>query len=206
MGVELGFNQVEASLAELHGIASDKRIAFGGRLKQLLKQGLTDVKRRPGRGKAGSYSFADLMRFAVALDFIQAGLMPQMAAQLISDKWSWGVLIVSLSHCSMEGPVHPDSVDFWVIEPEALRSLTAEGDQPRFGSDWIRVVSPNELTKLLADPAASPSSGRRWRTLVINGHELTQRVISIVVAAGYATADELRDDLREAVNTATGND
>lgn len=203
--VQFSFGQVEAVCADLNRIASDKRVAFVGRLKQLQKQGLTDKGSRPGRGKAGSYSFADLMRFVIGVELIQAGMMPQRAARTVNGSWS--LLRTSIFLCSFavedtighsEGPVR----HLWMLDVEALQPLTHRGVGEWDDQERINAVPIEEAAKELERGFSSDpdNAGEAWRTLVLNGHNLTQRVMKIIAFHfGWFTRKELRDDIRAEV-------
>ena len=76
------FGGVEAALARLHNIASDKRTAFQARLKNFLRLGLvSDVK--AGRGKAASYNAGHVLLLALALEMTQVGVGPDAAVRII---------------------------------------------------------------------------------------------------------------------------
>jgi len=79
---ELTFSSLEASLARSHDIASDKRIAFQGRLKTLLRLGFpAEIKK--GKGRAAAYSAGDAIRMAVYVELAEFGLTPERAVELI---------------------------------------------------------------------------------------------------------------------------
>src|SRR3569833_427843 len=80
MGFEVSFNEVEAMLAQQHGIASEKRIAFEGRLKTILRLGLP-AGIMQGRGRAARYSAGDVAMMALYVDLSQLGLNPDRAIQ-----------------------------------------------------------------------------------------------------------------------------
>lgn len=195
---EFSFGQVEAVCAALNRIADDKRVAFMGRLKQLQKQKLTNPESRPGRGKAGTYTFGDLMRFVIALELIQAGIMPQMAARLVNG--SWDVLRMNIYTCSF---TPEDTIGFsrkpteylWMLSVEALRGLTSEGEGEWDHMERIMAVPIQEAAKQLARGVGhNPEAyGEGWRTLVLNGYNLTQRVMRVVAFHfGYASRVEMR--------------
>ncbi|WP_150291661.1 hypothetical protein [Sphingobium estronivorans] len=83
MQIEMGFSAVEAMLARIHNVADDKRIAFQGRLKSLLKAGLLPHVQQ-GRGKAAVYGAGDVAILALALEFAQMGVGPERAVEIIS--------------------------------------------------------------------------------------------------------------------------
>lgn len=206
MGVGFTFGQIEAVCADLNRIAPDKRVAFVGRLKQLQKQGLTEGQ-RPGRGKAGTYSFGDLMRFVIAIELIQAGIMPQMAAKLVAGSWS--LLRMNIYVCSF---APEDTIGFtskpteylWMLNVEALRALTSEGEGEWDHMERISAVPIEEAAEALAKGVSTEPSifGESWRTLVLNGYNLTQRVMKVVAFHfGYASRLELRRDINEEIET-----
>lgn len=200
--VEFSFGQVEAVCAELNRIASDKRVAFMGRMKQIQKWFTEDEKeRRPGRGKAGTYSFGDLMRFVIAIELIQAGIMPQMAAKLVAGSWS--LLRMNIYICSF---APEDTIGFtskpteylWMLNVEALRPLTTEGEGEWDHMERIRAVPIEEATGALTKGVSTDPTiyGESWRTLVLNGYNLTQRVMKVVAFSfGYASRLALREDI-----------
>jgi hypothetical protein len=204
--IEFSFGQIEAVCADLNRIASDKRVAFMGRMKQLQKQGLTHKGKRPGRGKAGSYSFGDLMRFVIAVELIQAGIMPQMAARLVNG--SWDLLRTNIYVCSF---APEDTIGFakkpteylWMLDVEALRSLTRRGEHESDYMERIQAVPLEEAAKALTEGLSTDPEvfGESWRTLVLNGHNLTQRVMkNIAFNFGWATRQELRDDIEAEID------
>lgn len=76
MSFDMSFNEVEALLAQTHGVASEKRIAFQGRLKTILRLGLPSGIMQ-GRGRAARYSAGDLAMMALYVDLSQLGLNPE---------------------------------------------------------------------------------------------------------------------------------
>jgi hypothetical protein len=204
--VEFSFGQIEAVCADLNRIASDKRVAFMGRMKQLQKQGLTDKGKRPGRGKAGAYSFGDMMKFVIAMEFIQAGLMPQVAAKLVTG--SWDLLRFNIYSCSFApedtvGFSKPPTQYLWMVDVEALRPLTARGEHPADHWDRIRTVPLEEAAKVLTEGVSADPEifGESWRTLVLNGNNLTQRVMkNIAFHFQWASRQELRDDIEAEIH------
>jgi hypothetical protein len=203
---EFSFGQIEAVCADLNRIASDKRVAFMGRMKQLQKWFTENEKeRRPGRGKAGTYRFGDLMRFVIGIELIQAGIMPQMAARLVSGSWS--LLRMNIYICSF---APEDTIGFtskpteylWMLNVEALRGLTSEGEGEWDHMERINAVPLQEAAEALAKGVSTEPAifGESWRTLVLNGYNLTQRVMKVVAFHfGYATRLELRQDINDEI-------
>jgi hypothetical protein len=206
MGTEFSFGQIEAVCADLNRIASDKRVAFMGRMKQLQKMGMTEKAHRPGRGKAGTYSFGDLMRFVIAMELIQAGIPPKRAAQLVNGSWS--LLRTNIYICSF---APEDTIGFtskptqylWMMDVEALRPLTSEGESEWDHMERIRAVPMEEAVETLTKgvSAAPEIFGESWRTLVLNGFNLTQRVMRVIAFHfGYASREELRQDIEREIH------
>jgi hypothetical protein len=80
------FTVLEAILADAHNIASTKRSPFMGRLKNLARLGLVAHK-RPGKGLASEYDLEDVLKYAVACQLLDSGLMPDMAVRIIPQVW-----------------------------------------------------------------------------------------------------------------------
>lgn len=208
MSTEFSFGQIEAVCARLNRIASDKRVAFMGRLKQLQKHNIIEKGRRPGKGKAGSYSFSDLMRFVVAVELMQCGLMPKMAADLVNGSWSLlRYSVYSATHTReemdewMEMPHGPETADwFWMLTPEAMREISQEGLGEWDHMEAIHAVPFEEVAEQLRADREIGAYGESWRTIALHGTMITQAVIAIVEDEfRYATRSEMREDLMERV-------
>ena len=78
MSFSLKFSEVEATFATIHFIASDKRIAFQGRIKALLRLGLLPHVLL-GRGRAAAYSAGDVFLLGIGLNLLELGLTPERA-------------------------------------------------------------------------------------------------------------------------------
>lgn len=180
----------------MNRIADDKRVAFAGRLKMFQKVGLIDTAKRPGRGKAGTYTFPELMRFVIATEFIQAGMQPNFAAKLVTG--SWYTLLHSLYSCSL----HPEeTIGFtekpteylWMISPESLRGLSVEGEGEHDHRDRIWVTPIKEAIDLLTKGVGSSTYGEQWRTTILNGTSLTREVMRLIsFQFKYADFKEMR--------------
>lgn len=78
----MGFAQVEALLADVNWIASDKRTAFQARLKNFQRLGLLkDI--REGRGKAAAYEAHHVLMLGLAVEFAQLGFAPDTTVSMI---------------------------------------------------------------------------------------------------------------------------
>lgn len=82
--ISFSFGEIEAMLARLNDIDETKRIAFQGRLKHFLKLGLLPGVKL-GRGRAAAYGASDAVSLAIALDFTDLGLLPEIVVRLLSE-------------------------------------------------------------------------------------------------------------------------
>jgi hypothetical protein len=206
--VEMSFGQIEAVCARLNRIASDKRVAFMGRLKQLQKHNIIERTRRPGKGKPGTYSFTDLMRFVIAVELMQCGLMPKMAADLVTGSWELlRYSVYSATHTReemdewMEMPHGPETADwFWMLTPEAMREISQDGLGEWDHMEAINAVPFEEVAEQLRGDREIGAYGESWRTIALHGTMITQAVINIVEDEfRYADRKQIREDLMEEV-------
>ena len=204
----MSFGQIEAVCARLNRIASDKRVAFMGRLKQLQKHDIIERKRRPGKGKPGTYSFTDLMRFVIAVELMQCGLMPKMAADLVTGSWELlRYSIYSATHTReemdewMEMPHGPETADwFWMLTPEAMREISEDGLGKWDHMEAINAVPFEEVAEQLRADREIGAYGESWRTIALHGTMITQAVIGIVEDEfRYTNRQQMREDLMEEV-------
>lgn len=150
-----------------------------GRLKQLQKHDIIEKVRRPGKGKAGTYSFSDLMRFVIAVELMQCGLMPKMAADLVTG--SWDLLrysVYSATHTReemdewMEMPHGPETSDwFWMLTPEALREISEEGLGKYDHMEAILAVPYEEVAERLRADREIGVFGESWRTIALQAQD-----------------------------------
>lgn len=77
----LTFGEMEARLARLHEIASDKRTQFQARLRNFQRLGIP-AGVGAGRGKSVHYSPGQVVQMALALELTQLGLLPERVVQV----------------------------------------------------------------------------------------------------------------------------
>lgn len=211
MALELSFGQVEAVLAKLNRIADHKRVAFMSRLKHLQKNGCPR-RDRPGRGKAGSYSFSQLMQTAIAVDLLQSGLPPALAARIVTGNFM-GIRPTIYMATYTESEVSDinearvrDGLDemeppqdwLWMISPEALRDMTTDGISEFDHYEAMMPVPLEDARRQLETGVTVGVFGEGWRTLVIHGSNMTHAVMATVAFHfRFATWDAMRDDLRD---------
>lgn len=80
--MELSFKQVESVFAERFGIEGDQAAAFRGRLQHLQRAGVPSQV-NTGKGTRASYGWRQIVELAVALDFIDLGLRPEIAVETV---------------------------------------------------------------------------------------------------------------------------
>jgi hypothetical protein len=80
LGVE--YREIEAILAELHGVTSDDRGAFRARLRVLKDKGVPQVD-KPGKGSRVTYQFIDLWETHLALILMKFGLPPAQVKSIL---------------------------------------------------------------------------------------------------------------------------
>ena len=79
--IRLTFGEVEARLARLHEISSEKRTQFQARLRNFQKHGIP-AGVGSGRGRAVSYGPGNIIELALALELTQLGLLPERIAEV----------------------------------------------------------------------------------------------------------------------------
>jgi hypothetical protein len=79
--IRLTFGEVEARLARLHEISSEKRTQFQARLRNFQKHGIP-AGGGSGRGRVVHYGPGNVMELALALELTQLGLLPERIAQV----------------------------------------------------------------------------------------------------------------------------
>lgn len=79
--IRLSFGELEARLARLHEIATDKRTQFQARLRNFQKHGIPQGV-DGGRGKAVKYEPGQIVEMALALEFTQLGLLPERIKEI----------------------------------------------------------------------------------------------------------------------------
>lgn len=202
------FGQVEAVLADLNEIATDKRVAFSARLKNLQKQGLQSTGSTPGRGKAASLRFGEMMQMALAVDLLRLGLPPQRAAELVRRNWAmlrYSVYQSTYTQAEMialaehEGETNPTTTWIWLVRNDALAELTTLGVSDFDTYEAIDVISLEGFGSLV-DTLANSDSAIDRRTLLINGTQLTREIVGRADHMfRYATPEEMREDIYDEI-------
>lgn len=140
------FGEVEAALAALHAIASDKRTAFQARLKHFLRLGLLDDI-KAGRGKAAAFDAQHILLFAVALELTQLGAGPESAVAMT--KGSLGQLAQGVLDSRVPHPEQLKSAIFCRATVSTLEDLSNWKDsllgvqcgEAAYATDMLKIVA-----------------------------------------------------------------
>ncbi|MBB4857171.1 hypothetical protein HNO88_000478 [Novosphingobium chloroacetimidivorans] len=175
---EFTFGQVEAVLARQNRIADHKRVAFGGRLKFLQKNGVPHRRLKPGRGKAGAFSFSELIQLAAAVELLQVGISPQKAARIISTNLLG--LEFTITQAMQFGPLKKGDKykPYWLLMLSELGEMM-EGDVPEYDQTRVLRIDTQRLTKFIADNDHWVR-GQRLRMIVINGINLVGNIVALL--------------------------
>lgn len=137
--MSMTFGEVEALLAQINGIRSDKRATFMARLKNFLRLGLLPGSGQ-GRGRPSTFGPLEIFILALAVEFTRCALSPEAVVDLLAGEARDGEgLAVAIGLLpvldSLDDPEWPDVQCFYWFDPDPLRGLTENdfGDSLIFG-------------------------------------------------------------------------
>lgn len=210
------FGEVEAVLAELNRIASDKRVAFGARVKNLQKQGLKTSRGSPGKGRVARYTYVEVVELAVGIELLRLGIPPQRAASIVSkssNAFCYTAYLATYTYdeamaaATERGIDLPELYRAWLIRYDALADMTVYGHHET--DDW-EAVETVELSKIKtifeigAFGGDDEIDGVPRRHLAINGSALCRRIVEIAAHRFlFATPEEMREDILEELRRVT---
>jgi hypothetical protein len=148
MTATFAYSQVEAVLAQVHGVPDEAMGAFRGRLKHFMRLGI--VPSSPGKGKRVAYELKDIMYWAWCLEFSEFGIDPAVIKMLASLSWA-SVRDAFLA----ETPPEPDRV--FVFHP-ALLTRGFPQDLPREAQGSLTFGVVTDLSEI--DRLAGAAAGR----------------------------------------------
>lgn len=129
MQLEFTFGQVDALLAGLHDIASERRTQFQARLRNFQRLGIPEGV-SAGRGKAALYKPPAVVELALALELAQLGLLPERIIEVYwSNKYSVLMALRDATQILLGHPALPSDDDgtptpvFIFFDPTALAPL-----------------------------------------------------------------------------------
>lgn len=203
---ELTFNhsQVFDVLCHLNRIAIDKRATFQARLKHLQRLKFPEGV-NTGKGKPAQYKFSHLMQMVIAIELIQAGMTPQVAADLVDANWYGIRQTIYLATAQPNEDVSfapPNVIDFlWIATPESLRSLTVEGEDQFDKHEALEPIPINQLPSQIESGSGVGVYGEGWRTLVLHGTRITKAVMmTVAFQFDLATYEEMRQSIKAEVD------
>lgn len=164
--------QVEATLAIIHDIASDRRSALQARIKNFLKLGFpADVA--AGRGRAAAFDTESVMQMIFAFELVQCGLAPSTIVSIISANWRNMLPAIIFAGTPSQyrtgGDEHwPDQKLFFCIAPEALHELTGKSDDLAAYRGSVEVLHLTELQERLYNSTEVRPVGSFARSIVLN--------------------------------------
>jgi hypothetical protein len=203
---ELTFNhsQVVDVLCHLNQIANDKRATFQARLKHLQRLKFPEGV-NTGKGKPAQYKFSHLMQMVIAIELIQAGMTPQVAADLVDANWHGIRQTIYLATAQPNEDASfapPNVIDFlWIATPESLRSLTVEGEDQFDKHEALEPIPIDQLPSQIESGVGVGVYGEGWRTLVLHGTRITKAVMmTVAFQFDLATYEEMRQSIKAEVD------
>jgi len=131
--VILQFKAVEEIFFTRHIIAESSEQAFRGRLQHFQRIGFPDGV-NTGRGKPAQYGWTQLFQLAFALDFVELGQPPEVAAKIVRENSDVLMAAVAsmkpqliamevsmLAHMKPEG--HQEIAQIWVLSDEYIMEM-----------------------------------------------------------------------------------
>lgn len=157
--MNLTYRQIEDMLAELHGIASESRVALQGRVKHFQRNGWPGGT-NTGKGKAASYDFGSAVKIALGFELLEIGLTPERAANLLRDNWfnvQTALTLTFTAHPKNEAERQPFEV-FIYCDPKGLARLGDAADSADDPTDdtFFYSSSPQLARALLDEKSGMP--------------------------------------------------
>lgn len=146
----LALSQVESALAQLHDVADARRVAFQARIKHLQKNGFPPGI-NTGKGQRASYNFEAVAKLISAFEFMQFGMMPLHARQMVEDNWAFLKITVAAAFKEM-----PDFI-----------ARSRDGVLNPYGDTWVWLLTPQLLGDLRDNPLADLATVGAYRLKAI---------------------------------------
>lgn len=201
------FGEVEAILAAANNIASEKRVAFSSRLKNLQKQGLRDSNTSPGRGRVARLGYLELIELATGVELLRLGLPPQRAASLVTKNRStllYTAYLATFTDYEAREAAEKRDVDppergyIWLFRIDGLADLTFHGASEFDDYEAGEAIGVSDIGKLfeIGIDASDDPDGIPRRHLVISGTGLCRQIVNLVAYKfALALPEELREDI-----------
>lgn len=179
--MELYFSEVDEVLRRLHGVREEEASGFRSRLRNLQRIGLS-IAPIEGGGRKKNYQGASVLKLAMAVELLQAGLPPERAA--ILTEATWRMVAPELLKARADIKANARRPRYLVSEPSLLFPAR------ELGTRQFRVLSGDDLAKLVAD---KNRSAHQYRVLAINLAGLLDRTIIAFREAGMDPNDLLTE-------------
>ena len=171
----LGFSEVEAALAELHDVLPERRSAFRARIKHLQKLGFP-AGLNTGKGTRAVYTLEAIAKLVAAFEFMQFGMMPATAVNLIETNWSFFRVTVAAAYIERLERGWPRNNGFafswvWILTPQMMADLAPPEDE-QFAS--IGAFRLKDVEKTFwedwrdGEDNMVPVRGRAYRLAMVN--------------------------------------
>lgn len=183
------FGGVEALLADVHGIASDRRTAFQARLKNFLRLGLLDDV-KAGRGKAAKYEIHHILTLAVALEFAQLGMTPERIVTRLSIP---GAFATDFERTLADYRAGADDVLYLFAESTLVVSRADNPAAKTLDRSTGRTLRISEF-EVLTEPNGFLNSNTR--VAAINLSRLLRQVASYIERSNLGTIEQIETDIR----------
>lgn len=181
--VHLLFNQIERLLAELHDIPPKRYSALNARLKHFKRLGFP-AGVNTGRGVAAKYDASAIVRLLLAFEFLQFGMGPEKAVQLIRAfpkviAEAAGYAGVYMMHLDADGWNLSDKTEGHVLffDPDCLATL-ADPESDNGANRTFYVGLNSEMEEKIAE------LGRRGAfinttSLIVESAQILQKIMGI---------------------------
>ncbi len=118
--VIMGFGYVEAVLAAVNSVASNRRTAFQARIRNFQRVGLLDDI-KPTRGNVPRYNPHHLLLLGLSVELAQLGVTPERAVRLLNENMTHVVIASRIaSNWLMSGE---KEIMYLYLDPRALVQL-----------------------------------------------------------------------------------
>ncbi|MHB9878975.1 hypothetical protein ACSMXM_04840 [Pacificimonas sp. ICDLI1SI03] len=145
----LTFAQTDQIIARLNAIKPSSRSAFTNRLKNFQRIGFPKGT-NTGRGKAAVYTSVHLLKLAIAVEFLQVGITPSVAAAAVEEGWpSISLSVCMAAEVCRHHPIYVAREDrlFLISQPNSLHDMTLYSRDKDFKSPLILPVSMLDLVE-----------------------------------------------------------
>lgn len=182
--MHIGYGELEDFLAEIHGVAPEKRTALKGRLKHFQRLGWPSGTNK-GKGARVEYGIGQTMNLAMGMEMLQLGLTPERVVEQLGMAGS--TLCKGFKEALEDYGPNAEPI-FFIFMPESLRPLRGEVGRHPTGLQSL-MVSRSQVQQALEQ--ASPFLSRRFA--FINMTALLDDYIQYFIGRGLGSPDRLAE-------------